>query len=216
MARILFIACGYDGGRSGISVYMREILKRLASAHDVTVVCTEADHASIPAYPSVTFQVLPRWLNRSAFNMLYVLFAIGWRHRKDDFDFLLLPAANRRAVWRSKWPCVAVVHDLSQFHIPAKYDRFRMFYVKRLPPWAVRRLTHCVAVSGNTADRSVLAHGAEQITVLYNGIDREQFHSTSPPDALEVLARWLDQAVYPVHRPPGASGQESPPPVAGL
>jgi len=191
MARILFIACGYDGGRSGISVYMREILKRLAGAHDVTVVCTEADRATIPAYPSLTFQVLPRWLNRPAFNMLYVLFAIGWRHRKDDFDFLLLPAANRRAVWRSKWPCVAVVHDLSQFHVPAKYDPFRMFYVKRLLSWAVRRLTHCVAVSGNTAAdvAQYWSLAPEQITVLYNGIDREQFHSTPPSDSQEVLAR---------------------------
>ena len=103
MARILFIACGYDGGRSGISVYMRAVLKRLAGAHDVTVVCTAADRAAIPAHPSSTFQVLPRWINRPAFNMLYVLFAIGWRYRKGDFDFLLLPAANRRAVWRSQW-----------------------------------------------------------------------------------------------------------------
>lgn len=191
MARILFIACGFDGGRSGISVYIREVLRRLAAAHSVTVVCTGADRDAIPAHPSITFLVLPRWLNRPAFNMLYVLFAIGWRFRKDDFDFLLLPAANRRAVWRSKWPGVAVVHDLSQFHIPAKYDCFRMFYVKRLLPRAVRRLTHCVAVSHNTATDLVRHWGLDpdRITVLYNGYDRDRFQPSPPAGAPDVLAR---------------------------
>ena len=191
MARILFIACGFDGGRSGISVYMREVLKRLAPEHEVTVVCTSADRDLMPARPGLSFQVLPRWLDAPALNMLYVMFAFGWGRHRREADFLLLPAANRRAVWRSKWPCVAVVHDLSQFHIPAKYDPLRMFYVKRLLPRAVRRLTHCVAVSGSTAADLERHWGLapEQITVLYNGIDRNHYHQSPPGDAMEVRSR---------------------------
>ena len=64
---------------------------------------------------------------------------------------MILCAANRRALCRYPVFTAAVVHDLSQYHVPAKYDCFRMFYIRRLLPWFVRRAHIVAAISRSTA-----------------------------------------------------------------
>ena len=45
--KILYLACGFDGGFSGISVYMRNTMLRLAEAgHELTIVTTAAPSAA--------------------------------------------------------------------------------------------------------------------------------------------------------------------------
>lgn len=183
--RILYIGCGFDGGKSGISVYIRETLPRLALQADVTVLTTAQDAPLLPRHPAIRFRILPRWLNPAVLNMLFVYLLLPFFFRRRNYDILLLPAANRRApLWR-KWFTVAVVHDLSQYHITAKYDPLRMLYIRRLLPPAVRRCDRIVAVSGNTAADLVQYWGIdrEKITVNYNGYDHAEFHLQEPTDA---------------------------------
>ena len=70
--KILYLACGFDGGFSGISVYMRNTMLRLAEAgHELTIVTTAADRPLLPELEGAVYHVLPPLLNRPLANMLY-------------------------------------------------------------------------------------------------------------------------------------------------
>lgn len=58
--KILYLACGFDGGFSGISVYMRNTMLRLAEAgHELTIVTTAADRPLLPELEGAVYHVLP-------------------------------------------------------------------------------------------------------------------------------------------------------------
>jgi glycosyltransferase involved in cell wall biosynthesis len=92
-------------------------------------------------------------------------------------DVLLLPAANRRITLVSPVPTVAVVHDVAQLSVAEKYDPLRMTYVQRIVVPAFRRVGSLVAVSNATQNDLVEALGipAEDIRVVYNGVDADRF-----------------------------------------
>lgn len=179
MARLFFSACGFDGGRSGISVYMQQVLLRLVENHQVTVLADAADLPLLPRHPQLHYRRLPAGCRRPLWNMLYHLFWLPWLVSPRKYDCLLLPAANRRACFFHRLFTIAVVHDLSQYHVEAKYDCFRMFYIKYLLPHAVRLADVVVAISGSTRDDLIrywrVAPAA--IRVNYNGFDRRTFHA---------------------------------------
>ncbi len=165
--KILVPCIPFDGGKSGISVYIREVVRALrAEGHAVTCVFEgeppDEDWVSDPI-------VVPR--HGALFSMLYHLFVLPRRVKKLKVDCCILPAANRRAFGRYPLPTVAVVHDLSQYHVEAKYDVFRMFYVKRLLPFFVRRAASVVAISKSTA-ADLVRHWkipASKVSVVYDG-----------------------------------------------
>lgn len=157
----------FDGGKSGISVYVREVVRALrAEGHRVICIFEgeppQEDWVSEPV-------AVPR--RGALFSMLYHLFVLPCLIRRLKPDCCILPAANRRAFVRYPVPSVAVVHDLSQYHVAAKYDAFRMFYVKRLLPFFVRRATAVVAISKSTA-RDLVRYWKipeSRISVVYDG-----------------------------------------------
>ena len=164
---ILVPCIPFDGGKSGISVYIREVVRALrVDGHRVVCVFEGAPPAEDWAAGAV---VVPR--RGALFSMLFHLFALPFLVRRLRPDVCLLPAANRRALAWQSVPTVAVVHDLSQYHVAAKYDAFRMFYVKRLLPFFVRRATAVVAISKSTARDLVQFWKipVSKVSVVYNG-----------------------------------------------
>lgn len=164
---ILVPCIPFDGGKSGISVYIREVVRALrADGHRVLCVF----EGELPAEDWVGEAVVaPR--HGALFSMLYHLFILPFGIRRLRPDLCILPAANRRALAWHPVPTVAVVHDLSQYHVPAKYDAFRLLYVKRLLPFFVRRATSVVAISQSTARDLVRfwRMPAKKVSVVYNG-----------------------------------------------
>ncbi len=165
--KILVPCIPFDGGKSGISVYIREVVRALrADGHAVTCVFEgeppDEDWVSNPV-------TVPK--HGALFSMLYHLFVLPRRVKRLKCDCCILPAANRRMFWKCPLPTVAVVHDLSQYHVEAKYDVFRMFYVKRLLPFFVRRATSVVAISKSTAKDLVQFWKIpeKKISVVYDG-----------------------------------------------
>lgn len=177
--RILYLAVAYDSGKSGISIYINETLLRLAQnkSNQIRVICTQADYSLLPQQLGIHYQVLPRIFNSAIMNMALIYLFFGFLYKKSEHDVLFLPAANRRTPLWSKLFSVGVVHDLSQYHIEAKYDIFRMFYIKRLLPLAIKKLHKIVSVSQSTADDLIKYYHikAEKIEVNYNGFDRAIF-----------------------------------------
>lgn len=165
--KILIPAFPYDNGKSGVSVYLREIVTALEKAgHTLTLVVEEDAASEFSRFKQIRLRK-----RLAVFSMLYTLFILPWCIRWKEFDLCILPAANRRAFCRYPVFTIAVVHDLSQYHIPTKYDCFRMFYIKRILPHFVRKAQAVVAVSRSTK-RDLVEFWRipeERVHVIYNG-----------------------------------------------
>jgi len=167
--RILVSCIPYDGGKSGISVYVREVVAALAAqGHELTLLVEPGERGDV---------VAPSWTRRPILSMLWHLFVLPfwiWRRRR-DFDGFVICAANRRVCAWYPLPTTATVHDLANFHIPGKYSRLRMFYLAHVLPHFAKKAQHLVAVSAATKADMVKFWRCrpEDVTVLYNGLPRE-------------------------------------------
>ena len=176
--RLLVSCIPYDKGKSGISEYVREVVRELAAqGHELTLLCEpEARTEAECKVESVKCKVVraPQWTRRAVPSMLWHLFVLPFwirRHRR-EFDGFVICAANRRVCAWYPLPTTATIHDLANFHIPGKYSRARMFYLAHVLPFFAKRAQRLVAVSGATkADMVKFWHcRPEDVTVLYNGL----------------------------------------------
>ena len=182
--KILLSAIPFDNGKSGISVYIREVVKALESAgHELTLI-VEDDGAK----EFERFELIKIKKRRALYSMLYSLFILPFRINWKKYDFCIMLAANRRVFCRYPIFTIAVVHDLSQYHVPVKYDRFRMFYIKKVLPHYVRKAQSIVAISESTCSDLIRYWNipAEKISVVYNGF--------TPPARVETPK--LKQILY--------------------
>ena len=198
--RILVSCIPYDAGKSGISVYVREVVRELArQGHELTLLVEPGE--TIDGFRSAAgggvSNVIPapRWTRRPALSMLWHISVLPFwirRHRR-DFDGFVICAANRRVCAWYPLPTTATVHDLANFHIPGKYSRLRMFYLAHVLPFFAKRAQHLVAVSGATKTDMVKYWGCREgdVTVLYNGLSANTQLTTpnSKPSSLLYISR---------------------------
>ncbi len=97
-------------------------------------------------------------------------------------DVLFLPAGNRRLPVLQTVPAVGTVHDCSSLHVAGKYDRKRDFYIKRVLPKLMQRLTHIITVSESTKADIVDLCGVEpgRVTVIPLAADSDVFRPHDP------------------------------------
>ena len=173
--RLLVSCIPFDGGKSGLSVYAREVVRALrAQGHELTLVLEpDVEPAALGADGAGVWRA-PRWTRRAVASMLWHLFVLPLRIRRNRraFDGFVICAANRRACAWYPLPTTATVHDLANFHVPGKYSRSRMLYLACVLPFFAKRAQRLVAVSGATkADMVRFWHcPADRMTVLYNGL----------------------------------------------
>ena len=134
------------------------------------------------------FELIRIKKRRALFSMLYSLFILPWRINWKRYDFCIMLAANRRVFCRYPIFTTAVVHDLSQYHVPVKYDKFRMFYIKHVLPYYASKAQSIVAISNSTKNDLIKYWHIpeEKITVVYNGF--------TPPEKAETPK--LKQILY--------------------
>ena len=179
--RIGISAYATDSGKSGISQYVANIVGRLpelAPAHEFVVFVNGADAAWVQSWhPRLQVVALPDWTANPVVNIFWHLAAFPGQLRRQRCDVVFMPAGNRRLAWRYGIPCVGTVHDLSQLHVPQKYDALRMFYIMRILPRMMRRLTRVISVSESTRRdlESFAGIPAERIRVIHNGADLARF-----------------------------------------
>lgn len=187
--RIGISAFAGDSGKSGISQYMANVVGRmteLAPQHRFVAFVGESDRDWVRSWhPRLEVVTFPDWT-------AHPIASIGWHllrlqpalsaHR---CDLVFMPAANRRLAWSYGVPSLGTVHDFSQLHVPQKYDAPRMFYIMRVLPAMMRRLTRAIAVSESTRrDLEAFARvPVERIRVIYNGADLSRFSPGARADA---------------------------------
>lgn len=147
---------GGDGGQSGISQYIINLLSQFADMglpHRFEVILYQ-DEIDIflgraPGIPALAKS--PR-LRRPVLNLLWHQGALPALAAKRGYDVLFLPAGNRRLPLACPCPSVGTVHDFSSIHVADKYDAARMFYIKKVLPFLIRRLTLVLTVSQASKD----------------------------------------------------------------
>ena len=190
--RLLVSCIPYDGGKSGISVYVRETVSALAAqGHELTLLAEPGDgpllRREMPDAEragGLRIWSAPRWTRRPALSMLWHLLVLPFRirlHRR-DFDGFVICAANRRVCAWYPLPTAATVHDLANFHIPGKYSRLRMFYLAHVLPHFAKKAQRLVAVSGATKADMVKFWRCRDadVTVLYNGLSGKREEDVHP------------------------------------
>jgi len=192
MYKILVSAMPYDGGKSGISVYINETIAKLSKQHQLTILILESDLEVFPIKnDNITFKVFSDSLAPALKNMLWHLFVLPRKLDFNEYDFIFLPAGNRRLFYKYPIYSVVTLHDLSQYHIKGKYDMFRMFYIKKVIPFFIKRADHIMNVSRSTFDDAVkFYHIPEKImSVNYNGYNSDVYNSEKMPNE-KVLEKY--------------------------
>jgi len=193
--KILVSCLAYDEGKSGISDYINSTVQELLSlgddqpseAHQLWLLIHPSDAAIFPVkHPRLNYIYVSEWLKRPLFSMLWHLYFLPLKVKLKSFDLVFLPAANRRLLARYPNNVILTFHDLSQFHIPGKYDRFRTFYVKQLIPHYLAKARKIQAISENTKNDLLRYYRIKpiRITVNYNGYNPAKLDNPVPEDIL--------------------------------
>ncbi len=182
MYRILSSAMGYDGGKSGISEYINQVTEHLCREHQVDLLILEQDREvfPLPESDNLRFITFSGRYAKPALNMLWHSLILPFRINFSEYDFVFLPAGNRRLFARCPKPCLVTFHDLSQFHIPGKYDALRMFYIKKIVPALLKRTADLVFAVSSSTKRDIVEYykyPEEKIEVNYNGYNAGRFES---------------------------------------
>ena len=195
------LACfASDGGRSGIGQYLLNVVRRLpelAPTDEFVLFAPRRDQALWEGMaPSVTVELVDDRYDSPLPSLWWHATALPRRLRAHACDVVFLPAGNRRLGFTYGVPGVATVHDLSQLHVPQKYDAARMFYATRVLPMLIGRQDRVVTVSSSTRmdvlERTRLT--ADRISVVPNGVDLSRYAPRDPGSARETATRLgLDQ-----------------------
>jgi glycosyltransferase involved in cell wall biosynthesis len=195
--RIGISAFAGDGGKSGISQYMANIVGRLvetAPQHSFVAFVGAADRDWVQSWhPRLQVIAYPNWTAHPIASIGWHLFRLQPALRKHGCDAVFMPAANRRLAWSYGVPSLGTVHDFSQLHVPQKYDALRMAYIMHVLPAMMRRLDRVIAVSESTRrDLADFARvPAARTCVIHNGADLSRFTPDLPDTAIAEMRRSL-------------------------
>jgi len=188
---------GSDGGKSGISRYLISLLREFAHiaempALDILTYQHERQIFIPPQAPFTVLDIATVWRN-PIMNILWHQTVLPTLCRQRKYDVLFLPAANRRVSFQAPCPTVGTVHDFSSIHVKGKYDPARMFYITRVLPMLVNRLSHVLTVSESSKRDIVEFAGVapERVTVTPLAADASRYTPDDPEEALH----WM-QAKY--------------------
>ncbi|MCD4651365.1 MAG: WecB/TagA/CpsF family glycosyltransferase, partial [Candidatus Cloacimonetes bacterium] len=173
MSTIFVSGFAYDRGKSGISDYNNNVLKNMSAESEVHLIMSDKDRKAFPVQaPRIHFIKAPTFVH-PVMEMSCHLFILPFSRDFTSYDLVFLPAGNRRLFCLYPANTVVTIHDLSQFHIPAKYDALRMFYITRVVPFFLKYAPRIIAISKSTrADLQKYYHiPVEKITLNYNGFD---------------------------------------------
>jgi len=186
MKKILISALAYDGGKSGIANYIENVVTALSKNMHIDLIVNEDEAELFKGISNnITFKIVPRYLKKPIMNVLWHLLILPFKINKNEYEWMLLPAGNRRLMSFYPVKTLVTMHDLSQFNVGKKYDIFRMFYIKHIIPFFLKRADKIFTVSENTANDMVLHYGMnkDELVVNHNGVNTESFSPAPGSDA---------------------------------
>lgn len=172
---------GGDGGKSGISQYIINLLdqfRQMDLPHRWEVILYRDElKIFLGQPPSLPYLAKGSSLRPPIVNLLWHQAALPLLAASRGYDVLFLPAGNRRLPIHCPCPTVGTVHDFSSIHVEGKYDPARMFYIKKVLPVLIRRLTKVLTVSQASKKDIVQFTGVppDRVTVTPLAADSSRF-----------------------------------------
>ncbi|GHV75493.1 mannosyltransferase [Spirochaetia bacterium] len=168
-----------NGGRSGVGVYLTEILKRIPPSGDLyELFGWDYDrYAYTESAPTLEF-ISRCQFNGNTANALWHLYRYPGFTEQRKYDACFFPAAHKQLPQASPCPTVGVVHDMAA-HWGKRGVREHLGVLIRMGlPRALRHLDRIIAVSHWVRQELVSRMGVREamIEVIPNGIDTEVFH----------------------------------------
>lgn len=162
--KIGITAYGCDAGRSGISRYLSCLLQFLPKVADpdtrFELLATEEDAKIFlgEQYDERIEVFSPKCVpQKTVLNNLWHWYGLPKLVKQRGYDLLFLPAANRRVIRYPICPTVGTVHDFSWLHMEHKYGRVRTYYLTKMLPRLISRLTLALTVS-EASKRDIIRH----------------------------------------------------------
>lgn len=187
--------CGCDAGKSGIGQYLIHLLREFsAMGKDLEIealVHKSEEKIFIPQSDNISRIILNDGLRRPILNVLWSQIALPHRRWRGKWDVLFLPAANRRAPFLPLGPSVGMVHDFSSLHICGKYDPARDFYIKKVLPALMRRMT-LIVTNSECSKRDIVQYvgiAPERIRAIPLAADTDFFTPGDKGLAAEKIAK---------------------------
>ncbi|QBG48762.1 glycosyltransferase family 1 protein [Verrucomicrobia bacterium S94] len=177
------------GGRSGISTYIRELIRFLQlsdTENRYELLMSRKDEDLIPlTNPHFTKRIFSSYTERALLNIIWHNTALP---RIGKYDVVHIPTARRIPLLK-KSRVVATVHDLAAFAIDGKYDPARMLFNRKLIPAMIRNADHVITVSESTKNDLIryVRYPAEKISVIYPGINLDFLQPLDKQEARERL-----------------------------
>lgn len=188
-AKLLVSCLAFDGGKSGISDYTVNVVRELLKHEAVTLLIHPSDQAIFPLqHSSLSFEPVAEWIKRPLISMLWHLYCLPRLIARKKWQMLFLPAGNRRLLASYSIPTVVTFHDLSQYHIPGKYDALRTLYIKWIIPHYLKKAPAIFAISNSTKADMLRFYKmkAQQIELNYNGYDPAKLDDALPLNELKA------------------------------
>ncbi|MDR1903544.1 MAG: glycosyltransferase family 4 protein [Treponema sp.] len=179
-----------NGGKSGVGVYLTQILKRIPpSGASFELFGWGFDRfAFSEAAPNMEF--IPQcFINGRTANALWHIFSYPQFAKKRNYSACFFPAAHKQLPVSSPCPCIGTVHDIASYW-GARETREHLGAVIRLSlPRAVRRLDRIIAVSNWVKQELIEFAGIKEsyIEVIPDGIDTSVFFQRPRNDQSVVL-----------------------------
>jgi len=184
---------GGDGGKSGISQYIIQLIREFARQPEGCTfeVISYSDEKAVfvPESSGIGHVPFGAHLRSPLRNVFWHQASLPRCCRERGFDVLFLPAGNRRLPVYSPCPTVGTVHDFSSIHVPGKYDRAHFFYITRVLPFLVRRLTHVLTVS-ESSKRDIVEYARvpeDKVTVTPLAANPQVYFPRDPQEAVALL-----------------------------
>ncbi|MDR3336044.1 MAG: glycosyltransferase family 4 protein [Treponema sp.] len=179
-----------DSGRSGVGVYLSQLLRRIPPSGDLyELFGWEYDRFSFSeAAPDLEFipQCFVSGTTANSFwhQFKYPKFSLG-----REYSACFFPAAHRRLPWRSPVPSIGTVHDMAAYWGSRKTRAHLGLVIRMILPDALRNLDRIIAVSQWVKQELVEVARVKEsrIDVVPNGIDHASFYPRPKNEESVVL-----------------------------
>ncbi len=143
---------------------------------------------------NVIVKTYPVSKNSSMGNLLWTTFIFPFKTLYEKADIALIP--NFTLLLFKFKPTYVIMHDLIEYNVPNKFSRLKMFYRTKLANPITSKLTNrIITVSNNSKKDLIKFLGVKEnkITVIYNGVDQENFK----PASQEICDRVFENRKWP-------------------
>lgn len=186
------IVSGYVGRRiTGIGRSLINWLCRIRRDDIQFVVYTNKDMEKDLVFdnPNVTVKTYGISRENSIGNLLWTTFVLPIMAVKEKADVTLI--TNFTLLLFPIKPTVIFLHDMTEYRVPEKQSKLRVFYRTKLAiPISARNAKTIITVSQNSAKdiKEILNVKDEKLKFVYNGVDRDHFSKMNSEDANRLLS----------------------------